>query len=90
MPGIQLGFGLPDRGGNNHQLPAPAVDLREQEGSRPRFAKPLRRIITPFEDHVPCEGGKHRIGMQGAQAAEAQEADAIGMDFGRTEDGALN
>ena len=90
MPGIQLGFGLPDRGGNNHQLPAPAVDLREQEGSRPRFAKPLRRIITPFEDHVPYEGGKHRIGMQGEQAAEAQEADAIGMDFGRTEDGALN
>ncbi len=60
-------------GGDDDQLPAPEVELAEQVRIHAALAEPLGAVVDRREDAVARKREDRRVGVQRAQAPEAQE-----------------
>jgi hypothetical protein len=61
-----------DRRGHDDHLPAPEVDAAQQVRRHARLEQALAAVVDAGEDHVADEREDHGVGVQRAQATEAQ------------------
>jgi len=61
-----------DGGGDNDQLPAPEVQLREEVAGEAGLHEPLRRVVDARKHHVAHEGEDDGVGVQWAQPPKGE------------------
>src|SRR5690606_38585583 len=72
--------GQGDGGGEDDELPAPHVDLRQQVRGGAAFAQPLGGVVDAGEGHVADEGEDDRVGVERAEAAEGEVGNALALE----------
>ena len=61
-----------ERRGDDEQLPAPEVHLRQDVAEEPRLQQPLHRVVGAGEDDVAAEGEDDGVGVQRPEPAEGE------------------